>query len=79
MFRPNYNITGILYSLYLSCLVGSYKQLSILNIWYRDIYMVWIEKTAMTISVGIQYPNHQLIYYKIVHRMYLTPWKCFVM
>lgn len=76
---------GIVFSLYLLFLEASYKPLPILDIWYRDLYDTDTEDSIDdfcwdSIWANLKLvPNHQLIHYKMVHRMYLTPRKRYLM
>ncbi len=79
---------GIVSSLHLLFLEASYKTLPILDIWYRDLYGTDTEDSIDNIcwdsiwanlKLGSKNPNHQLIHYKMVHMMYLSPRKRYLM
>lgn len=73
--------------LYMLFLEASHKKLPIEDIWYRDINGAGSEDSNNigwdSIWANLKHvyknPNHQLIHFKMIHRMYLTPRKCHLM
>ena len=69
--------------IYTFLLRSSYKKLGISTVWSKDIQTnveEFLENQAWDIiSISSKNPNHQLINWKIVHRLYFTPSKRFHM
>jgi len=77
------NTRGLVLSLYLLFLEASYKRLPVVDIWLWDIYgtdsVVRIEIYWDSIWANLKHvsknPNHQLVHFKMIHRMFLSPRK----
>ncbi len=68
--------------IYSFLLKQSYKPLSITTIWSKDIssdLQTLSDKIWETITSSSKNPNHQMIHWKLLHRLYLSPLKRFYM
>ncbi len=69
--------------IYSFLLKQSYKPLSITTIWSKDIsgdlQTLFSDQIWETITSSSKNPNHQMIHWKLRHRLYLSPLKCFYM
>ncbi len=68
--------------IYSFLLKQSYKPLSITTIWSKDIsgnFTLFSDQIWETITSSSKNPNHQMIHWKLLHRLYLSPLKCFYM
>ncbi len=69
--------------IYSFLLKQSYKPLSITTIWSKDIsgdlQTLFSDQIWETITSSSKNPNHQMIHWKLLHRLYLSPLKPFYM
>ena len=69
-----FNKTGLASSLYTFLLESSYKRLALQNSWQK--HFISFEISVFTnIELASKNPNHQLIYFNVLNRIYLTPKK----
>ncbi len=69
--------------IYLFLLEHSYKPLSITTVWAKDlnedVHVLLSDQVWDMFKLSSKNPNHQMIHWKLLHRVYLTPMKCFYM
>ncbi len=69
--------------IYLFLLEHSYKPLSITTVWAKDlnedVHVFLSDQVWGMFKLSSKNPNHQIINWKLLHRVYLTPMKCFYM
>uniref|UniRef100_A0A8C1LC25 Reverse transcriptase domain-containing protein n=1 Tax=Cyprinus carpio TaxID=7962 RepID=A0A8C1LC25_CYPCA len=69
--------------IYLFLLEHSYKPLSITTVWAKDlnedVHVLFSDQIWGMFKLSSKNPNHQMIHWKLLHRVYLTPMKRFHM
>ncbi len=69
--------------IYLFLLEHSYKPLPITTVWAKDlnedVHVLFSDQVWGMFKLSSKNPNRQLIHWKLLHRVYLTPMKCFYM
>ncbi len=69
--------------IYLFLLEHSYKPLSITTVWAKDlnedVYVLFSDQVWGMFKLSSKNPNHQMIHWKLLHWVYLTPMKRFYM
>ncbi len=69
--------------IYLFLLEHSYKPLSITTVWAKDlnedVHVLFSDQVWGMFKLSSKNPHHQMIHWKLLHRVYLTPMKCFYM
>ena len=75
--------TGLVSVIYNELLFKGVKPLGVISSWNRELegqgYVLDLDNIWTNISISSRNPAHQLIHYKVVHKFYATPYRCFTM